>query len=337
MKFLVIGLGSMGKRRIRCLQYLKEKNIIGFDVREDRCKEVKEKYGVETFARFEDAMAKKPDVFIISVPSNLHHHYAMRVAKEKKHFFTESNFLSEGIDDLVAIEEKGGLVAVPSFTLSHKHSLKLMKKFAKEKKTGKILSFIYHLGAYLPDWHSCEDYRHVYYSKKETSGCREMVAFELTWITWMLGKIKKVSAFKSKVSDLETDIDDIYQVILELDNGILGNMMIDVISRKSGREMKLVGEEGNIVWNSEESKLKVYLAEKKEWEEYPEENELLTEPGYSVKINERMYIEEIDDFLKALKGEKSYPYTFRQERGIVDVLKAIDESAETGKTMEVKL
>ncbi|MDO9464911.1 MAG: Gfo/Idh/MocA family oxidoreductase [bacterium] len=336
MKFLVIGLGSMGKRRIRCLQYLKEKDIIGFDLREDRRKEVKEKYGVETFARFEDAMAKNPDVFIISVPSNLHHHYAMIAVKEKKHFFTESNFLSEGIDDLVAIEEKGEVIAVPSLTPSHHPSLKLMKKFVKEKKAGKNLSFIYHLGAYLPDWHSWEDYRHVYYSKKETSGCKEMVAFELTWITWMFGKVKKVSAFKSKVSDLETDIDDVYQIILELENGILGNMMIDVISRKSGREMKLVGEEGNIVWNSEESKLKVYLAEKKEWEEYPEDD-MLIEQGYSVKINERMYIEEIEDFLKALRGEKSYPYTFREEKGIINVLEAIDQSARTGKTMEVKL
>ena len=37
MKFLVIGLGSMGKRRVRCLMSLGEKDIIGFDPRQDRC------------------------------------------------------------------------------------------------------------------------------------------------------------------------------------------------------------------------------------------------------------------------------------------------------------
>ncbi len=50
-----------------------------------------------------------------------------------------------------------------------------------------------------------------------------------------------------------------------------------------------------------------------------------------------MHIEEIEDFLRALRGEKSYPYTFREEKTIVDILKAIDEIAKTGKTMEVKL
>ena len=48
MNFLIIGLGSMGKRRVRNLQALGYRNIIGFDMREDRRKEAKEKYGIQT-------------------------------------------------------------------------------------------------------------------------------------------------------------------------------------------------------------------------------------------------------------------------------------------------
>ncbi len=39
LKFLVIGLGSMGKRRIRCLQSLGHTDMIGFDIRNDRCED----------------------------------------------------------------------------------------------------------------------------------------------------------------------------------------------------------------------------------------------------------------------------------------------------------
>jgi len=109
MKFLVIGLGSMGKRRIRCLKALGENDIIGFDIRKDRCEEVERKYGIKTFSDFQQAEKENPDVFIISVPSNFHHFYAMKAYEHKKHFFTESNFLSEGIDDLIKIEEEGGI------------------------------------------------------------------------------------------------------------------------------------------------------------------------------------------------------------------------------------
>lgn len=43
MKFLICGLGSMGKRRIRNLKQLNQKELIGFDIRKDRCDEVNKK------------------------------------------------------------------------------------------------------------------------------------------------------------------------------------------------------------------------------------------------------------------------------------------------------
>ena len=44
-KILVIGLGSMGKRRIRCLQSLGIYDITGFYIIEDRRKEAGQQYG----------------------------------------------------------------------------------------------------------------------------------------------------------------------------------------------------------------------------------------------------------------------------------------------------
>ena len=43
---LIIGLRSMGKRRVRCLKALgiEGKNIYGMDKREDRCIEAKDTY-----------------------------------------------------------------------------------------------------------------------------------------------------------------------------------------------------------------------------------------------------------------------------------------------------
>ena len=47
MKFLIVGLGSMGKRRIRNLQALGHVELAGFDIRKDRRDESKEKYDIE--------------------------------------------------------------------------------------------------------------------------------------------------------------------------------------------------------------------------------------------------------------------------------------------------
>ena len=47
LKFLVVGLGSMGKRRIRNLLYNKENQIIGYDILPKRRSEAKLKYGIK--------------------------------------------------------------------------------------------------------------------------------------------------------------------------------------------------------------------------------------------------------------------------------------------------
>lgn len=334
MRFLVIGLGSMGRRRIRCLQYLGEKDIVGFDVRKERCEEASSKYGIKAYPEFEKALSERPDVFIISVPSNFHHRYALEAIKKKIHFFTESNFLPEGMDDLIKAEKEGDIVCAPSFTMPHHPLVKLMKSIVEEGKIGKVYSFTYHLSSYLPLWHPWEDYRCVYYSKKETPGSTEMVAFELTWIVWLFGDVKEVCGFKSKMSSLEIDFEDTYQVILKFQNGILGHLLIDVTSLPSGRNMKILAEKGTLIWNSEEEMLKWFNSEKGNWEEIKGEVGII-EPGYSVHIHEEMYIEEIDDFLKALRGEKKYPYTFAKEKKIVDVLEAIEKSISEKKVVEV--
>ena len=56
MSYFVSGLGSMGKRRIRCLlaNGVDPKAIIGFDHRPDRRKESEEKYNIQTTDKFYD-------------------------------------------------------------------------------------------------------------------------------------------------------------------------------------------------------------------------------------------------------------------------------------------
>ena len=48
LKIIVIGLGSMGKRRIRNLLKLGYDDIIGFDPRDDRRKETRKKYKIDS-------------------------------------------------------------------------------------------------------------------------------------------------------------------------------------------------------------------------------------------------------------------------------------------------
>jgi predicted dehydrogenase len=327
MKFLIIGLGSMGKRRIRNLRYLNVGEIMGYDIREDRRREVKDKYGIPVFETLEEALTKEPDVFIISTPPDQHYIYGLIALEHDKHFFMEANVLLEGMDTLISLCKSKNVVAAPSCTMRFHPAVKLMKTFLDNNLIGKCLAFTHHCGQYLPHWHPWEDYREFYAARRMTGACREMVAFELNWITYILGKVSKISCFKNKVSNLDIDIDDTYQILLEFENKSLGHMLIDVISRPAFRVCKIIGEEGTIVWDSAGKYVDVFTVDDNTWHRH-RYDEGVPEKGYI--YGEKMYIEEMAHFIRAINSKEKYIYSLEEDKEILSLLYFAEKSSDEG-------
>ncbi len=329
-KFVQIGLGSMGKRRIRNLLFhgIKSDNIFGFDLSADRCKEVEEIFGVKTSTSLEEAELEfNPDVYIISTPPNKHSDYFLRAARKKKHFFVEVTTVDDGYDELYGLLD-GSFVSAPSHTFRYFPAIKEIKKIVASGKLGKILSFQYHMGQYLPDWHPWEDYREVYFSKKETGACREMFPFELIWLTDVLNsKPSSVQGVVSSLSDLDMSADDYFASIVEFDSGIIGNIVIDVLSRYPFRTLRLVGENGILDWEWQDYKIRVYDSLKQEWESI---NLKKGENEKNYVTTEDMYREEMSVFLDAILDQKKYPYSFEEDHALLKTLFALEESNKDG-------
>lgn len=322
LKFLIIGLGSMGKRRIRNLFVNNQKQIIGYDIRPDRMKEAEDKYGIQTIANLDGLKEKDYDVLIISTPPDQHGDYIRMALKQKKHFFVEHPISDDGYEDIFE-NKNADLVKAPSCTLRFYTPIKMIKEILESGKIGKVLAFQYHMGQYLPDWHPWEDYREVYFSKKETSACREMLPFELIWLSWIFGsKVSDISGFIGKVSDLDMDADDIALAKVKYDNGIIGNMIIDVISRKPFRTLRVLGSEGVLDWERFDSVIKVYNVGSKETKNIivPKGN---PETGY---VNEEeMYNDEIKTFLEAVGGKQKFPHSFEDSHHLLKKLYSFEE------------
>lgn len=333
LKFYIIGLGSMGKRRIRNLNANSEKNIVGFDIRQDRNQEAKKEYDIKVVDKFEDVKPEDFDVIVISTSPEAHGDYIRFALKNKKHFFVEHPINSDGYEDIFKNKDLD-IVMAPSCTHRFAPGFKMMKGIIDEGRIGKILAFQHHMGQYLPDWHSWEDYRDVYFSKKETSACREMLPFELIGINnLMQSKVKEIFGTITKVSDLDMDADDIILANLKYDNGILGSVIIDVISRKPIVVLRIVGTEGVIEWDKYNYKLEVFdiKSGKTEKIELPSGH---TETNY---VNpEEPYVAEIKAFVDAIRGQGEYPHTFEDNNQLLETLYALEESSKEGKVVFVK-
>lgn len=322
MKVLVVGLGSMGKRRIRNLLALGQSNLIGFDPRAERRQETAKLYGIPVVEQFQEGMAAGPDAVIISTPPDCHVDYALLAAGAGKHFFTEVGVPDDRLTMLDEECRRQGVVGAPSCTMRFHPAIRKAKEVLDNGTVGAVLAFTHHFGEYLARWHPWEDYRDFYVSKRQTGACREIVTFELIWLTWLCGRVQAVSSFRGRVGDLGVDIDDVYQVILRFKSGCLGHLQVDVLQRVGYRQSRFVCEKGVIAWDWDTRMLLVFGPDGA-WREHPDVFTQQSVEGY--------YIDEMSAFLKAVRGEAPWPFYMSDSRQVMDLLVSAERSADTGQ------
>lgn len=318
MKFLIVGLGSMGKRRVRCLKALGFEEITGFDQRKDRRAEAEDLYGIRTISSLRAAGPRSFDALVISTPPDMHKTYMELALKLNRPAFVEASVISEGLPAISAAARKKGLLIAPSCTLRFHPAIKDIKDIVKSGRYGKVTNLSYHSGQYLPDWHPWEPVKDYYVSRQQTGGGREIVPFELTWFVDVLGFPKDIKGFFGGTMDVGADIADTYSVVMRW-RDFYGTMLVDVVSRYAVRHLILNMERGQIMWRWDQPRVNLYDAPAGRWITYGQKQTRAAR-GYNVNIAEEMYIEEISAFVAAVQGRRAFPNTLDDDIRVLRLL-----------------
>lgn len=95
----------------------------------------------------------------------------------------------------------------------------LVQAFRKALAARRIFSLHAYVGQYLPDWRPGADYRTGYSAHKaQGGGVLRDLCHELDLVSWLGGPPKMMTALGGKVSDLEIDSEDVFSLLLELEN-----------------------------------------------------------------------------------------------------------------------
>ena len=334
MKFLVIGLGSMGKRRVRCLLANKVscKDIFGFDSKATRVQETVEKYAIQPVSDFDQFDFNQIDVVVISTPPDLHMHYAHLAAKRGKPMFIEAGVLEEGMQELIDMQKKQNLVIFPSCTMRYFPAPKKIKEILQDGVLGKVYVWQYQSGQYLPDWHPWENVKDFYVSNRITGGCREIVPFELEWLVDLFGEVRNLEARKEKMANI-ADIDDIYLLQCKHHGGIFGQLVVDVLSRPAVRYMRITAEKGMLIWDAGLNAISMFSAENNQWSKFSFDKGTI-EKQY---INpEEPYQDEIADFINCVKQGCQPKYTVEQDMLLLKLLYCAEQSDQQGKRINIQ-
>ena len=324
MKIIVIGLGSMGKRRIRLISEHKDVELFGIDSQEARCAEVKEKFGITCYNSIDEACNTQNIEAAIICTSPLSHASIIKECLEHNlHVFTEINLVQDGYDENITLAKSKGKVLFLSSTFLYRKETQTILEKVHEAKCS--LNYIYHVGQYLPDWHPWESYNNYFISNPKTNGCREIMAIDLPWMVTAFGAIKDVKVMKSKNTELNIFYNDSYLIMLEHESGAKGVFAVDVVARKPYRHIDVYGEQLQLSWNGTVDSLNEFDIENKKDVNITFDDASEHVEGYAAFITENPYREELNAYLKQIVDSSFTPaWDFEKDKAVLDIIDQIE-------------
>ena len=261
MKFLIAGLGSIGRRHFRNLIALGEKEIILLRTRKGTLPDDElAGYPVET--NIPEALQNhKPEAVIVANPTSMHLDVAIPAAEAGCHILIEKpvSHSLERLDVLQKAAEKSGAKILVGFQFRYHPTLNKARELIQSDSLGKILTVHVHWGEYLPQWHPWEDYRQSYAARADLGGgVIVTLTHPLDYLRFLLGDVESLWSFNGHVSPLEIDVEDSAEIGLKFGNGAVGGVHVNYFQRPPVHRLEIIGTDGTLRWDNADGILHFY-------------------------------------------------------------------------------
>jgi predicted dehydrogenase len=315
MHLLVVGCGSVGRRHLGNLAKLGAKKLSAVDARADRLAEASDLVPeLQRFSSLDLALGSGDlDGVLICTPPHLHIAMAQQVAERGLNQLLEKPLAQNlnGVDDLITALKSRGVWAMVGYSMRFHPGVLEVRKVVDSGVLGRVLGVRAEVGQYLPDWHPHEDYRDWYMSHEEQGGGALLdLSHEIDYLRWLLGDVDEVSAAVTHVSDLDIDTDDLSELILRFETGVIGNVHVDLVQRQYRRHCSILGTEGTALWDYATGAVELRMAD----------SALDKTLSYEDARNDQ-FVDQLSHYLACLRG----------------VAKPLVDVADAAKTLDVVL
>jgi predicted dehydrogenase len=251
MKYLIAGLGSIGRRHLRNLLTLGERDILLYRTHQATLPD-DELAGFPVETDLDAALAHRPDAVIICNPTSLHLDTAIPAALCGCHILLEKpvSHSMGRVQELVQTVQKNRVKVLVGFQFRFHPGLQKVKQLLDEGAIGEPLSARAHWGEYLPNWHPWEDYKLGYAARPELGGGVVLtLSHPLDYMRWFLGEVDSLWGLTSHLG-LNMPVEDLAEISLRFVNGAIGSIHLDYDQRPPNHTLEIIGTHGTIRWDN---------------------------------------------------------------------------------------
>jgi predicted dehydrogenase len=335
MKFLIAGLGSIGRRHLHNLLALGEQDIVLYRSFQSTLPD-DEYSGFAVETDLNSALAYHPDAVIVANPTALHLQVALPAIEAGCHLLLEKPIFHclEGVDELqkAALDRSSEILVGYQFRFHP--GLIQARQWVQEGAIGRPLSFRAVYGEYLPGMHPWEDYRVSYSARRDLGGGAILtLCHPLDYIRWILGEIESLWAYSGCLNTLDLEVEDTAEIGLKFQDGTLGSVHLNYNQLPPDHHLEIIGTQGTLRWNNADGSAAIYRANvnikagsKGKWE--------IFQPPVGFKRND-MFLDEMRHFLSVTRGEVVPICTLDDGRKALEIALAAHRSTQTGKMMRM--
>ncbi|MEX0787835.1 MAG: Gfo/Idh/MocA family oxidoreductase [Anaerolineales bacterium] len=295
MRFLIAGLGSVGRRHLRNLNALGELDILlhrsGKSTLPDS-----EVAGFPTYPDLEEALDQNPDAVIVATPTSLHVPVALAAARRGYAVLIEKpvSHTLEGTVELVHTIQSTGAPTLIGYQYRFHPGIQGMRQAVAQGRIGRPEYARATYGDFLPAWHPWEDFRASYSARRELGGGVLLtLSHPLDYLCWIFGEPVIRWSWLATLSDWPIDVEDTAEVGLAFSTGAVASVHLDFLQRPSSHRLEIVGSEGTLEWNQASGEWRIYSPEQDRW---------VSGEGAGVKRNQ-MFLAEIEHFRSVARRE----------------------------------
>jgi len=328
MKFLIAGLGSIGRRHFRNLLTLGESDILLYRTQRSSLPD-DELAGFLVETDLQAALAHNPQAVIISNPTSLHLEVAIPAAEAGCSILLEKpvSHTLEGLEHLELALQHGGGKMLVGFQFRFHPTLRKAAELIRAGSLGRPLSVHAHWGEYLPDWHPWEDFRQGYSARTDLGGGVVLtLSHPLDYLRFLIGEVGAVWAFTSS-QGFGLAVEDTAEIGLRFSSGVIGSLHLDYNQRPPAHYIEITATQGSLRWDNLDGSLDVYNAVKKTREKF------MPPAGFE---RNQLFLDEMSHFLSVLRGESDPLCSWQDGKQALRLALAALQSAGQGRLVELE-
>ncbi|MDP6776762.1 MAG: Gfo/Idh/MocA family oxidoreductase [Candidatus Latescibacteria bacterium] len=291
---LVVGVGSIGERHVRCFQSTGRAIVSICEPLEARRLEVTDRYGIDRpYSSLDEALASPCDVAVVAVPANRHVPVALQLAEAGCHLLIEKPLSTslDGVDQLRRLVNAQGIVAAVGYQHRLNPALADMKEALAIGRFGKPVQIVVTCGQHFPTYRPA--YRDVYFADRAAGGgaIQDAITHMLNAGEWLVGPIQSLVADAAHQVLDGVSVEDTVHILTRQD-GAMGNYTLNLHQAPNENTVTVICSEGTVRWEIHNHRWRWMTAPGNDW----------TEVQFEPCEREAFYVRQAEVFLNAVEG-----------------------------------